>query len=103
MSKNYIYQFTVDERGFTEVPFSHYTETEKNKENFVFKHLAPTLKAANAGWSWAHYKVMQNPEGHKAEFLVLWVGEVGNSGCRWINVSGNSLGAIMSAMTENMW
>lgn len=101
--KGYLYEHMVKARGYVEVSSDHCTENEKSKEFFVRGYLAPTLRASNCGWDWAEYKVMQTPSGIRTEFLVLWAEEIGNSGSRWINVTGNSLGAIMCAMCENLW
>lgn len=99
--KNYMYEFTVKERGYAEV--SDCTDNEQSKYLFVRSYLAPTLRAANCGWDWAEYKVMETPSGHRTEFLVLWAEEVGNSGSRWINVTGDSLGSIICSMCDNLW
>lgn len=101
--KNYMYEHEVKDRGYAEVRLAKTTENERDKEAFVDLYLASTLRASNCGWSWAEYKVMETPSGHRTEFLVLWAEEIGKSGSRWINVTGNSLGAIMCAMCDNLW
>lgn len=101
--KNYMYELTIQERGYADVPRLNYTGNERSKEAFVIHHLAPTLRASNCGWRIAQYRIMETPSGHRTEFLVLWVDDIDNSGSRWINVTGDSLGAIMCAMCDNLW
>ena len=101
--KGYLYEHEIKDRGYVEVPLSKCTENERNKEFFVHGYLASTLRASNCGWNWAQYKVMVTPRGVRSEFLVLWAEEIDSSGSRWINVTGNSLGAIMCAMCDNLW
>ena len=98
---NYMYELTIKERGYAEA--STYTTNERNKLKYVTNHLFPALHYSKCGWNAVEYKVMETPSGHRTEFLVLWAEEVGSSGSRWINVTGNSLGAIMCAMCDNLW
>lgn len=100
---NYMYEFTVKERGYAEVPKDKMTDCEKEKLIFVTDYLSITLWRSRCGWENLQYKVMATPSGIRTEFLVLWAEAVGNSGSRWINVTGNSLGAIMCAMCDNLW
>lgn len=100
---SYMYEFTVKERGYADVDWKTMSQCELEKSSFVDGYLAKTLKASNCGWENLEYKVMETPNGHRTEFLVLWAEDVGKSGSRWINVTGNSLGAIMCAMCDNLW
>lgn len=100
---NYMHEFTVKERGYAEVDWKDMTECELSKSAFVEGHLAHTLRASTCGWNWVEYKVMETPSGHRTEFIVLWAEEIGNSGSRWINVTGESLGSIMCSMCDNLW
>lgn len=98
---NYMYEITVKDRGYVEV--KTLSRCELQKYVFVVDHLARTLREAKCGWENLEYKVMETPSGHRTEFLVLWAEEIGKSGSRWINVTGNSLGAVMCEMCENLW
>ena len=98
---NYMYESTIKERGYVEVLI--YTTNEREKLKYVTNHLMPALHYSKCGWNAVEYKVMETPSGHRTEFLVLWAEAVGNSGSRWINVTGDSLGAVMCAMCENLW
>ena len=98
---NYMYEHTIKERGYFRV--FNYNTTEREKMEYVKNCLFPALRYAHCGWNAVDYRVMETPSGHRTEFLVLWAETVGNSGSRWINVTGNSLGAIMCAMCDNLW
>ena len=100
---NYMYEHTVKERGYKEVDWKAISHCETEKALFVNFSLAHTLKNAKCGWANLEYKVMETPSGHRTEFLVLWAEEVGKSGSRWINVTGNSLASIMCEMCDNLW
>ena len=99
--KNYIYKFTVEERGYVDV--KEISSCELQKYSFVTDYLNKTLREAKCGWENLEYKVMQTPNGHRTEFLVLWAEEIGKSGSRWINVTGESLGSLMCSMCDNLW
>lgn len=101
--KSYLYEHEVKDRGCVEVFPTEMSSCELQKYQFVEEHLCETLQKANCGWNWVQYKVMEAPRGIRIEFLILWAEEIGNSGSRWINVTGNSLGAIMCAMCDNLW
>ena len=101
--KNYMYKHTIKEKGYVETDWRNMSQGELKKSAFVESSLAPTLKASNCGWNGLEYKVMETSNGMRTEFLVLWAGEIGNSGSRWINVTGDSLGSIMCAMCDNLW
>ena len=36
------------------------------------------------------------------EFLVVWENEIGSSGSRWIDVSGNSKMALFTSLANNI-
>ena len=84
---NYMYAFTVEDRGYADVDWKTMSQCELDKSVFIDQHLAKTLKAAKCGWENIQYRVMETPSGHRTEFLVLWAEEIGNSGSRWINVT----------------
>ena len=99
--KGYLYEFEIKDRGY--VKSEKYTTGERNKSRYVMNHLMPALHYSKCGWNAVEYKVMETPSGIRTEFLVLWAEAVEKSGSRWINVTGNSLGAIMCAMCDNLW
>ena len=103
MKNNYIWKMTVEERGYTDVPITEWSDVCIEKYKFTEKYLSPMLKASRCGWRNAEYKYMRTPSGSETEFLVLWESEPNNSGSRWIPVSGESLGSMMCSMCDNIW
>lgn len=101
--KGYLYEHEIKDRGYVEAEMETMSKCELEKYGFVRSYLASTLRASNCGWDWAEYKVMETPSGHRTEFLVLWAEIANKLGSRWINVTGNSLGAIMCEMCDNLW
>lgn len=99
--KNYVYEFNIKERGYVNV--KEITSCELQKYSFVTDYLNKTLCEAKCGWKNLEYKVMQTPNGVRTEFLVLWADEIGNSGSRWINVTGDSLGYLITSLGNNIW
>ena len=99
--KGYLYEHEIKDRGY--VKAEKYSTVERNKSRYVMNHLFPALHYSKCGWNAVEYKVMETPSGMRTEFLVLWAEAVDKSGSRWINVTGNSLGAIMCAMCDNLW
>ena len=98
---SYMYRHTVEERGYVEA--KNLTHDELKKYVFVTDSLNETLRKSNCGWENLQYKVMETSSGVRTEFLILWSGEINNSGSRWINVSGNSLASVMCEMCKNLW
>ena len=100
---SYLYKINIQERGYVDVPINELTSCELQKYEFVKNHLTRTLYESNCGWEHAQYRVMETPNGRRTEFLVLWAEAIDNSGSRWMNVTGDSLGSIMCTMCENLW
>ena len=101
--EKFMYSFEIKEKGYVDA--KEIRRCELQKYSFVTDHLSKTLQASKCGWENLEYKVMEipNPNETRSEFLVLWAGEINNSGSRWINVTGNSLGALISSLGNNIW
>ena len=97
----FMYSFEIKEKGYIDAKEIKLCELQKY--SFVTDHLSKTLQASKCGWENLEYKVMEIPKKIRSEFLVLWAGEINNSGSRWINVTGNSLGALISSLGKNIW
>lgn len=98
---NYTWKWNLDEKGFVEVPFEQYTECQTHKLNYVGKYLSPSIQHSNCGWHHATYYVLRNKLGTE-EYVALYP-EKENVNGRYINVSGNSLGAIAIATWSNVF
>jgi hypothetical protein len=95
------YKWALDERGFKEVPFKEYTEEQKKKCDYVEYYLSPSVEHSRCGWNHVVYVIMENEYGRE-EYAVLYP-DAENSNGRYMNVSGNSLGAIAEEVWKNVF
>lgn len=98
---NYTWKWSLEEKGFVEVPFNEYTKYQYSKLNYVEQYLSPSIQHSNCGWHHATYYVLKNKLGIE-EYVALYP-EKENANGRYINVSGNSLGAIAIATWSNVF
>ena len=95
------YKWVLDQRGFKEIPFEEYTEEQLRKHGYVSRYLSPSIQAAKCGWDHVVYYVLENQYGRE-EYAVLYP-DTDNSSGRYMNVSGNSLGAIAEEVWRNVF
>jgi len=100
--KNYTYRHVLLQQGYVEVPESEYTDRQKDMKDFI-DDLSKIVKKANCGWDGVEYKVMHNKDMGNEKYMVLYVGYTAGSGERWIPITGNSKGACISALGDNLW
>jgi hypothetical protein len=62
--------------------------------------LSAAVFQAKCGWDGVEYKVMLYTDGSIEKYMRLWVMD---GGSRWIPITGNSKGACLSALGENLW
>lgn len=98
---SYLWKWQLDEMGFNEIPFADYTEWQNKVRNYVEKYLSPSIENANCGWNHCVFYVLENQHGTE-EFIALYPDEDNQNG-RYINVSGNSLGAIAEATWNSVY
>lgn len=98
---NYTWKWSLDEKGFVEVLFNEYTDCQTQKLKYVEKYLSPSILYANCGWNHVVYYVLKNGSDTR-EYAALYP-EKENTNGRYINVSGNSLGAIAEAVWSNVF
>lgn len=98
---NYTWKWSLDEKGFVELPFKQYTECQTKKLNYVEKYLSPSIQHSSCGWNHTTYYVLKNKFGTE-EYVALYP-EKENVNSRYINVSGNSLGAIAITTWSNIF
>ena len=103
--KNYIYKFQIGNGydSWEEVPEEQYTERKKVHKEFI-NMLSEVVKQAKCGWDEVKYKVIKYEAGTDGEcfdtFMVLCVN--GHEE-RWIPITGNSMGANLQVLGENIW
>lgn len=103
--KNYMYKWQIG-NGFDnweEVPEEQYTGRQKEHKEFI-DMLSAVVKKAKCGWDEVKFKVIKYDVGTDSEcierFMVLCVD--GNED-RWIPITGNSMGANLQVLGENLW
>lgn len=96
--KNYMYAYTIKERGFVEVPEAEYTAEQIDMKNFI-ESMSEVIKTAKCGWDGVKYKVMRCPN-YMDVFMVLYCD---GGGERYIPIYGNSKGCNFSVLGENLW
>lgn len=97
--KNYTYGYLLKQQGFVEIPEDSYSDRQKDMNEYI-KVLSEAVSKANCGWSGVRYAVMQYSDDSIEKYMVLWVE---GGGERWIPITGNSKGACLSALGENLW
>lgn len=97
--KNYTYGWLLRERGYTEIPEDSYSERQKDMCEYI-KMLSDVVRKARCGWSGVRYAVMQYTDDSIEKYMVLWVE---GGGERWIPITGNSKGACLSDLGDNLW
>lgn len=94
--KGYTFGWKLKDEGWKET--TEITENEAKKLVYVKNRLEPAV-AATREWNHCYYKVMVNGD-FRREYVVL---SADGGGGRWINVTVNSLGAILEAVGENLY
>lgn len=97
--KNYTYGWRIKDLGYVELSESDYTDSMIDMKNYI-DMLSDVVAKAKCGWSSVEYKAMKDKSGHVNEYMVLCVDGHGE---RWIPISGNSKGANISVLGENLW
>lgn len=97
--KNYTYGWKLREQGYVEVPEEQYTDRQRDMQQYI-KLLSDVVRKANCGWSGVEYKVMKYIDDSIEKYMRLWVED---GGSRWIPITGNSKGACLSVLGENLW
>ncbi len=97
--KNYTQKCILEERGYTEVPESEYTERQNEMKKYIGM-LSDIVIDAQCGWDKLKYKVMSYNGEFNEKYMVLCVDE---REVRWIPITGNSKACILQVLGENLW
>ena len=99
MSRNYLWGWQVAERGFAALTSEHMTAGETDKKQFVDLFLDPCVREAKCGWPRVDYVVCEIAGEDRTEFVLMSGGRNDPPrAARWINVTGDSKGAIAEAV-----
>ena len=95
------YKWALDQRGYKAIPFSEYSKEQKEKCDYVEYYLSPSVEHSRCGWHHVGYEVMESQYGRE-EYAILYP-DADNRGGRYMNVSGNSLGAVAETVWRNVF
>lgn len=97
--KNYTYGWVLKDKGYVEATESEYTDAQRDMKQYI-EMLSDVVVAAKCGWDGVQYKVMRNEREGNEKYMVLCVRDHGE---RWIPITGNSKGAVLQVLGENLW
>lgn len=89
----------INQMGFKALDGYHMTMNEIDKRHYVNAFLSPSVHEARCGWDGIAYAVCDIDGENRTEFVLMFAepNDTPNS-ARWINVSGDSKGAIAEAV-----
>ena len=108
---SYTYGWKLKDEGWKEVKEEYYSQMHLDKKDYTVNYLSPAIREGNTGWKNVEYKIMikipkvgvtEEENIFSREFLVVWENEIGSSGSRWIDVSGNSKMALFTSLANNI-
>lgn len=99
MKANYKWGWQINEMGFKALTTDHLTPEEIDKRWYVHTFLDPSVREAKCGWHGITYCVCDIDGENRTEFVLMFADANDTpNGARWINVTGNSKGAIAEAV-----
>lgn len=99
MKASYVWGWQTYDMGYRALTFDHLTDSEKEKSRYVHQFLSLSVHEAKCGWDGISYVVCDINGEDRTEFVLMFA-EANDTprGARWINVTGNSKGAIAEAV-----
>lgn len=99
MKASYKWGWQIRNDGFLKVTPDKLTNGEIDKRYYVNTFLDPCVHEAKCGWHGVSYCVCEIDGECRTEFVLMFGDkETTPNGARWINVTGNSKGAIAEAV-----
>ena len=108
---SYTFGWKLEDEGWKEAKQEYYSQMHLDKKYYTIDYLSPAIREGNTGWKNVEYKIMtktleipvtKEERTFVREFLVVWENEIGKSGSRWIDVSGNSKMALFTSLANNI-
>lgn len=85
--------------GYKALTGYHMTPEELDKRNYVNNFLDPSVREAQCGWYGISYAVCDINGEDRREWVLMFADKNDTPlGARWINVTGDSKGAIAEAV-----
>lgn len=89
----------ISQMGFKAIDTMHMTHTEFDKRRYVHEFLDPSVYEAGCGWHSLGYCVCDIDGEERTEFVLMFADKSDTpNDARWINVTGDSKGAIAEAV-----
>lgn len=99
MKATYRWGWQVSNEGFLALTTNYMTRDEVEKRWYVNEFLSPCVEKANCGWHGISYCVCDINGENRTEFVLMFADKEDTPNqARWINVSGDSKGAIAEAV-----
>lgn len=99
MRASYSWGWQISNMGFRALTNDRLTREEVDKMWYVNQYLDPSVREAKCGWHGITYCVCDINGEDRTEFVLMFASETDTpNAARWINVSGDSKGAIAEAV-----
>lgn len=99
MKASYMWGWQIGKMGFSALTSDHLTKDELDKRQYVNQFLDPSVHEAKCGWYGIAYCVCDINGEERTEFVLMFADKNDTpNAARWINVSGDSKGAIAEAV-----
>ena len=98
MKASYVWGWQLPE-GTQALTWDKLNYEEVDKRSYVIDFLDPCVREARCGWYGVVYAVTEDAYGDRKEWVLMFADQNDTPNeARWINVSGNSRGAIAEAV-----
>ena len=100
MKATYAWGWQIADMGFTAtVDPRDMTDVERDKRHYVNEFLDPSVREARCGWHGIAYCIATIGDEERKEFVMMFGSKNDTpNAARWINVTGDSKGAIAEAV-----
>lgn len=99
MKRSYKWGWQISQEGFLALTSDNLTMEEIDKRWYVHQFLDPSVKEAKCGWYGLNYCVCDVNGEDRREFVLMYgSAEDTPNAARWIDVTGDSKGAIAEAV-----
>lgn len=99
MKASYKWGWQINRDGFKAVDWCSLTYEEVMKKAYVNDFLSPAVHEAECGWYGLAYAVCEIDGECRTEFVLMFAEPNDTpNGARWVNVTGDSKGAIAEAV-----
>ena len=101
--KDYTFAYDLQTKGYEIKSEEQFSDCHRSKKEWVEQYLEPTILSARCGWASVKYVVMEHEIAGDDEFVILAGDDMHPMDGRYICVTANSLGAILSSVAKNLW